>query len=53
MSANGRPKKATEKLRAGQTVVGDAVRRLRERGVTEAQIDELTIDNPRRFLAPS
>ena len=26
---------------------------LRERGVTEAQIDELTIDNPRRFLAPS
>ena len=26
---------------------------LRERGVTEAQIDEMTIDNPRRFLAPS
>jgi phosphotriesterase-related protein len=26
---------------------------LRARGVTEAQIDELTIDNPRRFLAPS
>jgi phosphotriesterase-related protein len=26
---------------------------LRERGVTDAQIDELTIDNPRRFLEPS
>ena len=26
---------------------------LRERGVTAAQIDELTIDNPRRFLDPS
>ena len=26
---------------------------LREHGVTEEQIDELTIDNPRRFLAPS
>jgi phosphotriesterase-related protein len=26
---------------------------LREHGVTEAQIDELTIDNPRRFLAPA
>ncbi len=26
---------------------------LREHGVTEAQIDELTIDNPRRFLDPA
>lgn len=26
---------------------------LRDHGVTEAQIDEMTIDNPRRFLAPS
>ena len=26
---------------------------LREHGVTDAQIDELTIDNPRRFLAPA
>ena len=26
---------------------------LRDNGVTEAQIDEMTIDNPRRFLAPS
>ena len=26
---------------------------LRERGVTDAQLDELTIDNPRRFLEPS
>lgn len=26
---------------------------LRERGVTEAQLDELTIDNPRRFLDPA
>jgi GntR family transcriptional regulator len=41
VSANGRPKKATEKLRAGQTVVGDAVRRLRERGVTDEEIRRL------------
>jgi phosphotriesterase-related protein len=26
---------------------------LREHGVAEAQLDELTIDNPRRFLAPA
>ena len=26
---------------------------LREHGVTEAQLDELTIDNPRRFLEPT
>jgi len=41
VSANGRPKKATEKLRAGQAVVGDAVRRLRERGVTDEEIRRL------------
>jgi len=41
VSANGRPKKATEKLRAGHSVVGDAVRRLRERGVTDEEIRRL------------
>jgi len=41
VSDNGRPKKATEKLRAGQAVVGDAVRRLRERGVTDEEIRRL------------
>jgi GntR family transcriptional regulator len=41
VSANGRPRKATEKLRAGQAVVGDAVRRLRERGVTDEEIRRL------------
>ena len=41
VSANGRPKKSTEKLRAGQTVVSDAVRRLRERGVTDDEIRRL------------
>jgi GntR family transcriptional regulator len=41
VSANGRPKKATEKLRAGQAVVADAVRRLRERGVTDEEIRRL------------
>jgi GntR family transcriptional regulator len=41
VSANGRPKKATEKLRAGQTVISDAVRKLRERGVTDEEIRRL------------
>ena len=41
VSANGRAKKSTEKLRAGQTVVSDAVRRLRERGVTDDEIRRL------------
>ena len=41
VSDNRRPKKATEKLRAGQAVVGDAVRRLRERGVTDEEIRRL------------
>ena len=41
VSANGRPTKATEKLRAGQTVVSDAVRKLRARGVTDDEIRRL------------
>jgi GntR family transcriptional regulator len=41
VSAASRPKKATEKLRAGQTVVADAVRKLRERGVTDEEIRRL------------
>jgi len=41
VSANSRPKKATETLRAGQTFVADAVRRLRERGVTDDEIRRL------------
>jgi GntR family transcriptional regulator len=41
VSANGRPKRSTEKLRAGQAVVADAVRRLRERGVTDEEIRRL------------
>ena len=41
VSANGRPKKATEKLRAGQAVISDAVRKLRERGVTDEEIRRL------------
>src|SRR5256885_15023916 len=41
VSANGRPKKATETLRAGQSIVADAVRRLRERGVTADEIRRL------------
>jgi GntR family transcriptional regulator len=41
VSAISRPKKETEKLRAGQSVVADAVRRLRERGVTDEEIRRL------------
>jgi len=41
VSANARPKKETEKLRAGQSVVADAVRRLRDRGVTDEEIRRL------------
>jgi len=41
VSANSRPRKETEKLRAGQSVVADAVRRLRERGVTDEEIRRL------------
>jgi GntR family transcriptional regulator len=41
VSANSRPKKETEKLRAGQSVVADAIRRLRDRGVTDEEIRRL------------
>jgi len=41
VSANSRPKKATETLRAGQAVVADAVRKLRDRGVTNEEIRRL------------
>jgi GntR family transcriptional regulator len=41
VSATTRPKKATDKLRAGQTVVSDAIRKLRERGVTDDEIRRL------------
>ena len=41
VSANGRAKKATEKLRAGQTAVAATVGRLRARGVTDEEIRRL------------
>ncbi len=41
VSANGRAKKATDKLRAGQTLVAAAVDRLRARGVTDEEIRRL------------
>jgi len=41
VSANGRAKKATDTLRAGQTLVTSAVERLRERGVTDDEIRRL------------
>ena len=41
VSANGRAKKATDTLRAGQTLVTSAVERLRERGVTDEEIRRL------------
>ena len=41
VSANARPKKATDRLRAAQTIVAAAVERLRERGVTEEEIRRL------------
>jgi|SRR3954469_18059923 GntR family transcriptional regulator len=41
VSSNGRPKKATEALRAGQALVADAVRRLRHRGATDDEIRRL------------
>jgi GntR family transcriptional regulator len=41
VSANGRAKKATDKLRAGQTLVAAAVERLRARGVTDEEIRRL------------
>ena len=41
VSANGRAKKATDKLRAGQSQVADLVERLRGRGVTDEEIRRL------------
>ena len=41
VSANGRAKKATDTLRAGQTLVTAAVEKLRERGVTDEEIRRL------------
>src|SRR5256885_7430529 len=41
VSANGRAKKATERLRAGQTLIAAAVERLRARGVTDEEIRRL------------
>ena len=41
VSSNGRAKKATDKLRAGQTLVASAVERLRARGVTDEEIRRL------------
>jgi len=41
VSANARPKKTTDKLRAAQTIVAAAIERLRERGVTEDEIRRL------------
>ena len=41
VSSNGRAKKATDTLRAGQTLVTAAVDRLRERGVTDEEIRRL------------
>src|SRR5215467_7183875 len=41
VAASSRPKRETDKLRAGQSVVSDAVRRLRDRGVTDEEIRRL------------
>jgi GntR family transcriptional regulator len=41
VSANGRAKKATDKMRAGQAAVMTTVERLRERGVTDEEIRRL------------
>jgi GntR family transcriptional regulator len=41
VSANGRAKKATDKLRAGQAQVAEMVKRLRGQGVTEDEIRRL------------
>jgi GntR family transcriptional regulator len=41
VAAGARPKKATEKLRAGQTIVAGAVKRLRERGLGDDEIRRL------------
>ena len=41
VSSNGRAKKLTDKLRAGQTLVAGAVEKLRAQGVTEEEIRRL------------
>lgn len=41
VAGNARPKKATEKLRAGQAIVKAAVERLHARGVTDEEIRRL------------
>src|SRR5262245_27108621 len=41
VSTSSRPKKETEKLRAGQSIVTEAIRRLRDRGVTDEEIRRL------------
>ena len=41
VSANGRAKKLTDTMRAGQTLVAAAVERLRGRGVTDEEIRRL------------
>ena len=41
VSANGRARKATDRMRAGQTLVATAVERLRSRGVTDEEIRRL------------
>ena len=41
VSGNARAKKATDKVRAGQAIVAEAIERLRARGVTEEEIRRL------------
>ena len=41
VSSNGRGKKLTETMKAGQTLVANAVERLRARGVTDEEIRRL------------
>ena len=41
VSGNARAKKVTDKFRAGQAIVADAVARLRARGVTDEEIRRL------------
>src|SRR6476619_7629048 len=38
VSSNGRAKKLTDKLRAGQTLVASTIERLRDKGVTDEEI---------------
>ena len=41
VSATAQPKKSTEKVRAGQAIVADAVEKLHKRGVTDEEIRRL------------